>query len=189
MQAFLSAIGRLWSRGCFGKALVVFLGLFVLGVCSAALGLNRGAPAAAPTSAAAIVAPTARPTRVAAPQPTAAPEPTDVPTATPQPTEQPTEAPAPTEAPQPAVAPAQPQPTEAPAAQPNPASTGGVAPIDVQRCPDDAPIKGNIRDRNPDKGAKIYHLPGDNGYAQTKPERCFATAADAEAAGFRPVKK
>lgn len=55
-------------------------------------------------------------------------------------------------------------------------------------CPADHPIKGNIRDRNPNKGEKIYHVPGDNGYAQTKPERCFADVKEAEAAGYRAVK-
>lgn len=47
-------------------------------------------------------------------------------------------------------------------------------------CPDDAPIKGNLP-------SAIYHSPGDENYAGTKPERCFATGADAEAEGFRPA--
>lgn len=208
MQQVLSAIGGLWSRGCLGKGLIILVGLFVLSCISAALGLNRGTPAAPPASAPLIiVAPTEAPTKAPAasrirptarPAPTEAPAPTTQPTARPAPTEAPAAAVAPTDSPtiapvdKPTAGAAVVQPTEAPAApvaQPKPASsTGGVAP-QGSACPGDAPIKGNIRDRNPDKGAKIYHLPGDNGYAQTKPERCFATAADAEAAGFRPVKR
>jgi micrococcal nuclease len=46
-------------------------------------------------------------------------------------------------------------------------------------CPPARPVKGNLPSR-------IYHRPGDPGYAQTRPERCFATPADAERAGFRP---
>ena len=34
----------------------------------------------------------------------------------------------------------------------------------------------------------IAHEPGDRYYTKTKPEQCFATMADAEAAGFRPAK-
>jgi hypothetical protein len=63
----------------------------------------------------------------------------------------------------------------------------GVAPTGSD-CPADHPIKGNIRDRNPNKGEKIYHVPGDNGYTSTKTEECFARVADAQAAGYRPVK-
>jgi methylphosphotriester-DNA--protein-cysteine methyltransferase len=49
----------------------------------------------------------------------------------------------------------------------------------------DCPVKGNIDA----KGNKIYHLPGDPNYAKTKAEAYFATPADAEAAGYRPIKK
>ena len=42
-------------------------------------------------------------------------------------------------------------------------------------------VKGNIR---PD-GEKIYHLPGDPAYARTIAEQTFASAEEAEAAGFR----
>jgi hypothetical protein len=34
----------------------------------------------------------------------------------------------------------------------------------------------------------IAHAPGNRYYGVTKPEQCFATMADAEAAGFRPAK-
>lgn len=48
-------------------------------------------------------------------------------------------------------------------------------------CPDDYPIKGNANSR-------IYHLPAESSYEQTIPEFCFATEADAKAAGFRARK-
>lgn len=41
-------------------------------------------------------------------------------------------------------------------------------------------IKGNINT----KGYKIYHVPGGQYYKIVKPEQCFATEADAQAAGF-----
>ncbi len=44
-------------------------------------------------------------------------------------------------------------------------------------------IKGNINS----KGEKIYHMPGEAGYANTKPEQWFKTEAEAVAVGFRPV--
>lgn len=50
-------------------------------------------------------------------------------------------------------------------------------------CSQDRPIKGNIGKRG-----KIYHLPNSQGYAEVKPEACFATTADAEQAGFRAPK-
>jgi len=43
------------------------------------------------------------------------------------------------------------------------------------------PIKGNVRA----DGDKIYHVPGDPAYERTKAEERFATAEEAEAAGFR----
>jgi len=45
----------------------------------------------------------------------------------------------------------------------------------------DRAIKGNV---NRD-GEKIYHMPGDPAYERTKAEQMFATAEEAEAAGFR----
>jgi hypothetical protein len=41
----------------------------------------------------------------------------------------------------------------------------GAAPQDSD-CPGDHPIKGNIRDQNPNKGEKIYRVQGDNGFAK-----------------------
>jgi hypothetical protein len=61
------------------------------------------------------------------------------------------------------------------------AAGGRVAPNPDGSCPPQAPIKGNA-----DSG--IYHRPGQHSYNQTKAEDCFATPADAEAAGYRAAK-
>jgi endonuclease YncB( thermonuclease family) len=65
-----------------------------------------------------------------------------------------------------------------------PGATGGgrVAPDADGNCPADAPIKGNA-------SSHIYHRPGQRSYAVTKAEDCFATGADAEAAGYRAAKR
>lgn len=55
-----------------------------------------------------------------------------------------------------------------------------VVPTDGQ-CPATHPIKGNIN-RN---GHLIFHTPNSNNYERTNAEACFASEADAEAAGFR----
>lgn len=72
-----------------------------------------------------------------------------------------------------------------PVAPPPPAapSGGGVPPVSLKDCPESHPVKGNIRD----DGDRIYHVRGESsGYNATQPEVCFASAADAAAAGFRP---
>ena len=74
-----------------------------------------------------------------------------------------------------ATAPALASATAAPAT-----GQGATAPSDGA-CPPQFPIKGNIRS----DGTKIYHLPNDPTYARTHAEQCFATAGDAQAAGFR----
>jgi hypothetical protein len=48
-------------------------------------------------------------------------------------------------------------------------------------CPPDFPVKGN----DSQSGEFIYHLPGWEYYDRTRPERCFAEPAAAEAAGYR----
>ncbi|MEO7587218.1 MAG: hypothetical protein ABIS84_04240 [Arachnia sp.] len=63
-----------------------------------------------------------------------------------------------------------------------PKQGGGVPPISRNSCPASAPIKGNA-----DSG--IYHKPGQQFYARTNPEVCFATDADAVRAGFRKSKR
>ena len=79
---------------------------------------------------------------------------------------------------------ADPSPNDAPlvtetAAEDPPAATW-VAPVDGA-CPSGYPVKGNSRTR-------IYHVPGGRFYDRTVPERCYATAADAEADGYRAAK-
>lgn len=57
-----------------------------------------------------------------------------------------------------------------------PSGGGAVAPISEDDCPQSAPIKGNQ--------SGLYHVPGGAYYDVTNPEECFATPADAEAAGY-----
>lgn len=57
----------------------------------------------------------------------------------------------------------------------------GSSPLD---CPVDRPIKGNFR--NGARPTCVYHLPEAPSYARTRPERCFATEAEAIASGCRP---
>jgi hypothetical protein len=55
-----------------------------------------------------------------------------------------------------------------------------VAPVDGA-CPDGYPIKAN-------DNSGIFHVPGGRFYARTVPERCYATAEDAAADGYRRAK-
>ena len=48
-------------------------------------------------------------------------------------------------------------------------------------CPSTHPIKAKMT-------SGIYHVPGGANYARTKPDRCYADAAAAEADGLRPSK-
>jgi len=92
----------------------------------------------------------------------------------------PTEEPAPE---QEATAQLVPVPTERPTAAPLPTERttdpAGAPPLDKDNCPPEYPIKGNIGD-----DGRFYHVRGSRSYAATDPEICFATAADAVAAGF-----
>jgi hypothetical protein len=66
------------------------------------------------------------------------------------------------------------------------ASPLSVRPLDVNTCPDTHPIKGNKAGRQAARPVDpIYHVPGSRYYLATDPEECFATAEDAEAAGYR----
>ncbi len=56
-----------------------------------------------------------------------------------------------------------------------------MPPISENDCPASHPIKGNA-------SSGIYHVPGDAYYDETHPEECFATEADARAAGYRAAK-
>jgi hypothetical protein len=76
----------------------------------------------------------------------------------------------------------------APAAQPTAATAGtgtgrGVPPVNRDDCPATHPVKGNRGSRS--TADWIYHPPGSRSYAATDPEECFASATDAEAAGYR----
>jgi micrococcal nuclease len=85
--------------------------------------------------------------------------------------------PAPARPAAPATAPSAPKPTAATQAG------RGVPPISKDDCPASHPVKGNQGSRS--TADWIYHPPGSRSYAVTDPEECFATAADAEAAGYR----
>jgi hypothetical protein len=49
-------------------------------------------------------------------------------------------------------------------------------------CPEGYPVKAKV-------ASGIYHVPGGLSYARTTPDRCYASAADAEVDGFRPAKR
>lgn len=55
-----------------------------------------------------------------------------------------------------------------------------VAPVDGA-CPPGYPVKANER-------SGIYHVPGGRFYERTRPDRCYAEAAAAEADGYRRAK-
>ena len=57
-----------------------------------------------------------------------------------------------------------------------------MAPV-ARDCPPRYPIKGN-------RGSNgwIYHTTASKSYGRTIPEECFATEADAEAAGYRKAR-
>ncbi len=79
------------------------------------------------------------------------------------------------------LAPAGPVPEPGPETRPGP-DRRWVDPLPGGACPASHPVKGNA-----DSG--IYHVPGGMFYERTVAERCYATAADAEADGFRPSKR
>lgn len=71
--------------------------------------------------------------------------------------------------------------TPLPAMTPAPGGAGRSAPGGMA-CPATHPIKGN-------RSSMIYHRPGAEFYEQTRPEDCFVTPADAEAAGYRASQR
>lgn len=79
--------------------------------------------------------------------------------------------------------PAAPTPTSQVA--PKPTTGGRGAPVGAN-CPASQPIKGNQGSRSTTEW--IYHLPGGGSYAQTVPEECFATEAQAQTAGYRRAR-
>lgn len=78
-------------------------------------------------------------------------------------------------------APVQPAAKPAPSAKP---SAPRAAP-QGSACPATHPIKGN----KSSSGEMIYHAPNGQFYSRTQPEACFATGADAQAAGYRASQR
>jgi hypothetical protein len=71
-------------------------------------------------------------------------------------------------------------PTMVPAPTPPPAATPWLRAVDGQ-CPPGYPLKVN-------ESSGIFHVPGGRFYQRTIPDRCYTTAADAEADGYRQAK-
>ncbi len=66
-------------------------------------------------------------------------------------------------------------------------SRPGVPPKDTWNCPLSHPIKGNFTTYSGERC--IYHVRGGQFYTRTKPERCYATEADAVKDGCRRSKR
>lgn len=184
-------VGRVPALGRFRPlhlALGLAIGGVVLwGVAFAAFGgpsASRAQPT--PTVAAALPLATATPARMP-PPPTATSTRATASTATQAPpTAEPTGAPAPaenpTQRPAPGVGAAPPAAAGAPKPAPGLKAGAGVRPLG-RECPASHPIKGNQGSRSTDDW--IYHPPGSRSYNATDPEECFATEAEARAAGYR----
>lgn len=56
-----------------------------------------------------------------------------------------------------------------------------LPPVDGS-CPDGYPVKAKLR-------SGIFHLPGMQAYGRTNPDRCYPSAAAAEADGLRAAKR
>ncbi len=69
----------------------------------------------------------------------------------------------------------------------NPTDRPGVPPKDAWMCPLTHPIKGNFTTYSRERC--IYHMKGGQFYGRTKPERCYATEADAVKDGCRRSKR
>jgi hypothetical protein len=63
----------------------------------------------------------------------------------------------------------------------------GVSPESAWTCPVSQPIKGNFTTYSGERC--IYHMSGGQFYGKTKPERCYATEADAQQDGCRRSKR
>jgi len=77
---------------------------------------------------------------------------------------------------------AQPQEPKKPSEQARP----GVPPKDAWTCPTAQPVKGNFTTSSGERC--IYHM-GGQFYDKTKPERCYATEAEARQDGCRRSKR
>jgi hypothetical protein len=79
------------------------------------------------------------------------------------------------------------QPKWTSAEERKPSTSGtGVAANDTS-CPSEAPIKGNFTPVSRERC--IYHMPSQEYYDRTKPERCYATEAEAQQDGCRASKR
>lgn len=63
----------------------------------------------------------------------------------------------------------------------------GVPPKDARTCPVSQPIKGTFTTYSGERC--IYHPPTGEFYGSTKPERCYATGADARQDGCRAATR
>jgi hypothetical protein len=63
----------------------------------------------------------------------------------------------------------------------------GVPPSEVVTCPAMHPIKGNFTTSSGERC--ISHPPGGQFYTSTRPERCYATDAEAQQDGCRPSRR
>jgi hypothetical protein len=85
-----------------------------------------------------------------------------------------------------------PRSSPATAAPPNPPQAAAPAPAATTASPARwrEPIDGACPDGYPVKVAKsgIYHVPGGRSYERTTAERCYASAEDADADGYRRAK-
>jgi hypothetical protein len=72
------------------------------------------------------------------------------------------------------------------AAAQTPTTRPGVPPQGTS-CPVSHPIKGNFTTYSGERC--IHHLPGGEFYGKTRPERCYATAAEAVTDGCRRSKR
>jgi hypothetical protein len=61
------------------------------------------------------------------------------------------------------------------------ADTAWTIPDADGSCPDGFPVKVKV-------ASGIYHVPGGRFHERTRPDRCYATAVDAEADGYRRSK-
>ncbi len=63
----------------------------------------------------------------------------------------------------------------------------GVPPQDAWTCPVSHPIKGNFTTYSGERC--IYHVPGEQFYGRTKPERCYSNEPDAVKDGCRRSRR
>ncbi len=64
---------------------------------------------------------------------------------------------------------------------------GSLAPIDPFHCPASHVIKGNFTTASGERC--IFHAPGGRFYEKSKPEKCYASPADAIADGCRASRR